>query len=90
MPRPRRLAPRDRVDGWPRERSDDRAVETARQLSLNLQAARGDASLRDLERFTGVGHVAIKAILDGSSWPELETIVKLEEGLCARLLPRDL
>lgn len=90
MPRPRRLAPRDRVDGWPHQRSDDRAVETARQLALNLEAARGDAAIRELERRTGVGRLAITAILEGTSWPELETIVKLEEGLGARLLPRDL
>jgi transcriptional regulator with XRE-family HTH domain len=68
--------------------SADPAGEVARQFALNLRKAVGDRSLRAAGEATGVDHTTIQAILTGSTWPDLETIAKLEIGLDANLWPR--
>jgi hypothetical protein len=67
--------------------STDVVGEVARKFAVNVLAAIGDRSLRDVELVTGVDHSAIAKVLAGDTWPDLATIAKLEIGLDARLWP---
>jgi len=62
-------------------------VETARLVAVNLRAALDGMSLRQANRLTGVDHTTIAAILNGTVWPDLHTLARLEHGLNARLWP---
>ncbi|WP_213816115.1 helix-turn-helix transcriptional regulator [Glaciihabitans sp. dw_435] len=88
MPRPTRTLPRDRVADWPDREADDPSAEVARRLAINLRAAIGDRTLRAAAESCGVNHTTILAVLQGRSWPDLETIAKLERGLATDLWPR--
>ena len=81
MPRPVRAKPRDLTDSWPDSPSASPAGEVARQFALNLQAAIGCMSLRAAAKACGLVHATVISILDGTTWPDLETIAKLEDGL---------
>ncbi|WP_403021520.1 helix-turn-helix domain-containing protein [Salinibacterium sp. GXW1014] len=87
MPRPSRSSPSERTSSWPDTPSDDPSGEVARLLTLNLQAAMGDLSMRAAGARTGVDHSTIQGILQGRTWPDLDTIAKLERGLGAALWP---
>ena len=87
MPRPHRPAPADTVDDWPDTPSPTPEVETARHVALNLRAALNSISLRQASRATGVDHTTIAAILNGTVWPDLHTLARLEHGLAAHLWP---
>lgn len=87
MPRPHRPVPADSVDNWPDTPSPVPEVETARQVALNLRAALDGTSTRRASRATGVDHTTIAAILNGTVWPDLNTLARLEHGLGARLWP---
>lgn len=87
MPRPHRPAPADSVDNWPNTPSPTPEVETARQVALNLRTALDGISLRQANRLTGVDHTTIAAILNGTVWPDLHTLARLEHGLSAHLWP---
>jgi transcriptional regulator with XRE-family HTH domain len=63
-------------------------VETARQVALNLRAALNGMSLRQAQAVTGVDHTTIAAILNGTTWPDLHTLARLEHGFGADLWPR--
>lgn len=67
--------------------SDLPEVETARQVALNLRRALDGASLRQASRATGVDHTTIAAIVNGTVWPDLHTLARLEHGLGTRLWP---
>ncbi len=88
MPRPRRSLPADLTDGWPDTPSSIPEVETARQVAVNLRTALGEMSLRHAKTLTGVDHTTIAAILNGTVWPDLHTLARLEHGLDADLWPR--
>jgi transcriptional regulator with XRE-family HTH domain len=75
------------VGGWPDTPSDQPEVETARRVALNLRAALDGTSIRQASRTTGVDHTTIAAILNGTVWPDLHTLARLEHGLTARLWP---
>ncbi|MEZ5184678.1 MAG: helix-turn-helix transcriptional regulator [Candidatus Nanopelagicales bacterium] len=87
MPRPQRASPTECVGGWPDVPSDLPEVETARQVALNLRRALDGASLRQASRATGVDHTTIAAIVNGTVWPDLHTLARLEHGLGTRLWP---
>jgi hypothetical protein len=87
MSRPFRSSPSERTKKWPDVPSDDHSGEVARQFVLNLQAAMGGMSLRAAEELTGVDHSAVQGILQGRTWPDLETIAKLERGFGTVLWP---
>lgn len=87
MPRPHRPAPADSVDNWPNTPSTTPEVETARHVALNLRAALDGISLRQANRATGVDHTTIAAILNGTVWPDLHTLARLEHGLHTALWP---
>jgi hypothetical protein len=79
-PRPVELAP-----GWPDTPSQDAAGESARQFASNLRAAIGPASIRSVAREAAIHHLTILNILNGSTWPDLYTVAKLEIALGVRL-----
>lgn len=87
MPRPRRQVPSARVQDWPNTPSPDADVEVARTFANNLNAAIGTSSIREVSRATGVDHATISRILHGTTWPDLQTIARLEAGLAANLWP---
>jgi len=87
MSRPTRTLPKERAQNWPTEPSGDPAGEVARQVALNLRAAIGAQSLRHAAEITGIHHATILKIVNGTSWPDLETLAKLEIGLGVRLWP---
>ena len=88
MVRPVRLKPREYVADWPDEPSTYAPAEAVRVFALNLQRAIAGRSVRDVQRATDVDHITIANVLNGRSWPEVETILKLEVGLQIQLLPR--
>ena len=87
VPRPRRQTPAAGLPGWPDTPTDQPDVETARRLALNLTQALAGRSLRAAATLTGVDHTTIGAILNGTVWPDLQTIARLEHGLDADLWP---
>lgn len=87
MARPVRPSPADLASDWPNTPATHAEVETARRLALNLSAALGDRSLRAAKAATGVDHTTIADVLNGSTWPDLRTIARLEAGLGTDLWP---
>ena len=87
MPRPARPVPSAGLDNWPNLASGDPTVEVARALALKLQDVMGQRSARDVARATGVDYTTVSAILNGTTWPDLRTIARLEHGLRADLWP---
>lgn len=87
MPREVRPKPRDLTSSWPDTQADTGVGEVARRFALNLVAAIGNQSVRAAARDIGLNHVTLLGILDGRTWPDLETIAKIERGLKADLWP---
>ncbi|MEO6200832.1 MAG: hypothetical protein ABIX44_06680 [Cryobacterium sp.] len=80
-PRPSRLSPAELCASWPDISCEDPVAEFARQFALNLRAAIGATSIREVARQTGVDRTVIGLILGGASWPDMVTIVRLEMSL---------
>jgi transcriptional regulator with XRE-family HTH domain len=87
MSRPTRTLPKERAQNWPTEPAHDPAGEVARQVAINLRTAIGAQSLRHTAEITGIHHATILKIVNGTSWPDLETLAKLEIGLGVHLWP---
>jgi transcriptional regulator with XRE-family HTH domain len=87
VPRPHRPVPAEVVREWPNRPSEQAEVEVARQFAINLRAALEGRSLRQAKALTGVDHTTIAAILNGTVWPDLHTLARLEHGLDADLWP---
>lgn len=85
--RPERKTPAELVAGWPDEVAVDPVVETARRLALNLRGALTGTSVRDAARAAEVNYTTVYAILNGTTWPDLMTLARLEAGLDADLWP---
>jgi transcriptional regulator with XRE-family HTH domain len=66
---------------------DDPAAVVAQKLVLRLHVACEGLSLRDVERSTGIDHATVARVLAGETWPDLETIARLEHGLGVALWP---
>lgn len=81
--KPAELAPAP----WPDVESPSPAGEAARQFTRKLRNAIGGASLRSAAASAGINHATLLKILAGQTWPDLETIAKLETGLKADLWP---
>lgn len=73
---------------WPSEPSADAVGEAARRFTLNLNAAIGERSVREVARAAGIDEGTIRKILLGESWPDLRTIRKLESSLETQLYVR--
>lgn len=92
MARPKREVPSRHDDGsaietWLDAPLDDAPREVARQLALNLRGAMGKRSTRGVRAATGVDHTTVADILNGTTWPDLNTLAKLEHGLGVDLWP---
>jgi transcriptional regulator with XRE-family HTH domain len=89
MSRVPRVKPVDLAPGpWPEKPSSDPAGEIARKLVLNLQRAlTTQKSIRAVATLAGIDHTTILKILAGRSWPDLHTIVRLEQSLGVPLWP---
>jgi transcriptional regulator with XRE-family HTH domain len=88
MPRPRRALPKDAAD-WPHP-SNGAPVEVtvAAAFAANLRQVMNGRSGRDVGRTCNVDFTTVNAILNGSTWPDMVTIARLEAGLDANLWPR--
>jgi transcriptional regulator with XRE-family HTH domain len=82
-----RPEPQDQCLSWPDEICGDPVAERARLFALNLRAAAGSRTLRELGALTGVDHTALSRILDGHVWPDGYTIARLEVRLGVSLWP---
>lgn len=87
MPRTARRKPNEIVRSWPTVKSSDPIGEVARRFTLNLREAIGDRSVRAAARAADLNHVTLVAILEGRTWPDMETIAKLELYLGVDLWP---
>ncbi|GAB2654442.1 hypothetical protein GCM10027169_18430 [Gordonia jinhuaensis] len=87
MPRPKRPAPRDYSQAWPTARCESDVAEAVRLFAVALRRELGDRSTRQATERTGVTHTVIADILAGTSWPDAETIGKLETSLGVALWP---
>jgi transcriptional regulator with XRE-family HTH domain len=87
MSRPARTLPRDLATRWPDLPGADPFGEVARRFAENLRLAIGDRSLRAVAEDAGLNHTTILAILDGRTWPDLQTLAKLERGTGVDLWP---
>lgn len=88
----RSAAPRDLArdpERWPEAAIADgpaRVVQHVARLAAEEIARRG-ISLRGVEALTGVSRMAVGPLLEGTSWPDVLTVVRLEEGLGCPLWP---
>jgi len=69
--------------------SDDPALHVAVWLAFNVRNALVAAGLsyRAAQERTGVNHTTIGDIVRGATWPDAETIARLEAGLGVDLWP---
>lgn len=72
---------------WPDVPSDDAPAEAARQLALRVRDAVGSRSVRALARHAGVPDGTLLRIMSGALWPDLRTVIVLEEATGRDLLP---
>jgi lambda repressor-like predicted transcriptional regulator len=80
---PAELAP----EPWPEKPAEDPAAETARLFVRNLRRAIGGRSIRAVANLAGLSHATLLSVLAGRTWPDLETIAKLEHGLDEPIWP---
>lgn len=87
MGRPVRKLPSQLAPDWPNEPADEATVEVARALALRLREVMDGRSAREVGRIAGVDFTTVSAILNGTTWPDLMTLARLEAGLGADLWP---
>lgn len=87
MAKSERLPPSELTEEWPNTVSPDIAGETARQLAVNLRRSIGDASIRSIADIAGLDEGTIRKLLAGTRWPDLRTIVLLEQAVGTQLWP---
>lgn len=88
MPRKPRPSPATMSSRWPDGPIVDPSGEAARLLALALRREMGDRSARTVASLCGVHQTTVSAILNGATWPDLQTTVLLEAGLGVELWPR--
>lgn len=82
-----RPLPRDQAAGWPAAVCEDPVTERARLFVLNLRAAMGGRTLREVGALTGVDHTVLSRVLNGWAWPDGYTVARLETRLGVQLWP---
>ena len=88
----RSAPPRDHArdpELWPEAVITDAAARVVQHIARALRAeiARRKLSHRDVEAATGVSRMAIGPLVEGKSWPDVLTVVRLEQGLGCPLWP---
>jgi len=63
------------------------AGEYARRFALRLGGVIGEGSIRAFGRDADVAPGTLRAILEGRTWPDLETVAKLESSVGEILWP---
>ena len=89
MVRPKPGSPASLYPGWP-DSLDVSAPEHAmiQAMVINLRRERNRyRSVKGVAEKAGVAASTISDILNGNSWPTLETVARLEVGLGVRLWP---
>lgn len=87
MPRAKRDAPVDLTSSWPDVPSSDPSAEVARLLAIRLGQAIPHRKVSAVADIAGIDEGTIRNILSGARWPDLRTIVRLEEALNVALWP---
>ena len=84
---PRELA--DDPDRWPESVIEDGPARVVQYVAraAGQRIAQLGLSLRGVEGATGVSRMAVAALIEGSSWPDVLTVVSLEDGLDCPLWP---
>lgn len=72
---------------WPHGRATNVSTEYAQRFVQNLLTVLGPRSYRYLARESGVSHGTISAVVRGDSWPDFQTVTRIEHALCADLWP---
>jgi ASC-1-like (ASCH) protein len=74
---------------WPDTVISDNAARVVQHIAraAGERIAALKWSLRAVEAATGVSRMAVAALIEGSSWPDVQTVVRLEVGLNCRLWP---
>jgi len=85
--RPARLPPRAHSDNWPDDPCNEPTAEVARQVAIRLRTALNGRSHRTAAALTGVDHTTIGAVINGTNWPDVATLARLEAGLNIDLWP---
>lgn len=89
MVRPKPGSPASLYPGWP-DSLDVNAPEHAmiQAMVINLRRERNRyRSVKGVAEQSGVAASTISDILNGNTWPSLETMARLEAGLGVRLWP---
>lgn len=86
--RPVRQLPRELTTLWPSVPSADPRGEVARLFAASLRVALDGLTVRAAAELTGVNRSSVAAILAGTTWPDMATIARLEDGLKRPLWPR--
>ena len=90
MARPARKQPRELYPDWPDVSiQDDPVHEKLRQVALAVRQAadEGGGSVRRLAERVGMTHSVLNSLVTGASWPNAESVAKLEVALNRRLWP---
>lgn len=87
VPKSQRPSPTDLTPSWPDSPSAEPDGEVARLLALRLKAAIPYRSVQRVADTAGIDEGTIRNILSGTRWPDLRTIVRLEEALNVALWP---
>ena len=74
---------------WPHATVEDPAARVVQHIAASLAVAveREGLSIRQIASATGVNRQTIAEVLAGASWPDVQTVVRLEDGLGTALWP---
>ena len=88
----RSTAPRDLArdpERWPYAVIADDAARVVQHIAraLEQELSRRRLSVRGVEAVTGASRMAVTPLVNGDSWPDVLTVVRLERGLGCPLWP---
>jgi lambda repressor-like predicted transcriptional regulator len=88
MARPPRPKPNDGAGAeWLMTKRPDPVQEVARQFVLNVKRVMGDRSVRATAKMADLDHNTLRYVLDGTAWPDMIVIAKLERAFHENLWP---
>ena len=79
--------PRVHVDGWPDGVAAGPEAAAVAVFARRLAVAVEGRSLRQVAAAAGLRHPTVAALLRGESWPDVVSVVRLEDALEADLWP---
>lgn len=84
---PRSHSPAREDEDWLAIRLEDPSAEVARLIAVELKKAINGRPLRSVAQDAGLTHPALLKILGGKAYPNVDTIVRLEQALQVHLWP---